>query len=81
MENMTMSELKNLLINVPDSYFDFVESLLDEAGKSDKRKQGLIKYLRTNPDATTSDVLDFLVNDLGLYDEYQLKQYSSSIRV
>lgn len=76
-----MSELKNLLINVPDSYFDFVESLLDEAGKSDKRKQGLIKYLRTNPDATTSDVLDFLVNDLGLYDEYQLKQYSSSIRV
>lgn len=69
-----MSELKNLLLNVPDSYYDFVESLLDEARKSDKRKQGLIKYLKANPKATTSEVLSYLVGDLGLYEEFRLKQ-------
>ncbi len=72
-----MSELKSLLLNVPDSYYDFVESLLDEARKSDKRKQGLIRYLKTNPKATTSDVLKYLVDDLELYDEYQTKHVTS----
>lgn len=77
MEMTTMSELKSLLLNVPDSYYDFVESLLDEARKSDKRKQGLIRYLKTNPKATTSDVLKYLVDDLELYDEYQTKHVTS----
>ncbi len=72
-----MSELKDLLINVPDSYYDFVESLLDEARKSDERKRDLIQYLKANPEATTSDVLLFLSDDLGLYDEYRSKQFSS----
>ncbi len=72
-----MSELKKLLISVPDSYYDFVESMLDEARKSEKRKQGLIRYLKSNPDATTSDVLKFIVDDLGLYDEYRAKQFTS----
>ena len=70
-----MSELKSLLLSVPDSYYDFVESLLDEARKSEKRKQGLIKYLKANPKATTSDVLSYLVDELGLYDEYRLNQH------
>ena len=38
-----MSELKKLLINVPDSYFDFVESLLDEAKKSEKKDRKFTK--------------------------------------
>lgn len=72
-----MSELKSLLLNVPDSYYDFVESLMDEARKSDRRKQSLIRYLKTNPKATTSDVLMYLVDDLELYDEYKTKHASS----
>ena len=53
-----MSELKKLLINVPDSYFDFVESLLDEAKKSEKRKAGLISFLKANPAATTILIIE-----------------------
>jgi hypothetical protein len=74
-----MSELKKLLLNVPDSYSDFVESLLDEARKSEKRKQGLIKYLKDNPEATTSEVLSYLVGDLGLYEDYRLKRWGGFI--
>ncbi len=74
-----MNELKNLLIKVPDSYFDFVESLLDEAKKSEKRKEGLLSFLKMNPTATTSEILEYLVDDLGLYDEYKIKEQSAKV--
>ena len=76
-----MSELKRLLIKVPDSYFDFVESLLDEAKKSEKRKVGLINFLKANPAATTSEVLKYLVDDLGLYNEYKAKEQQTKMLV
>ena len=66
-----MSELKKLLIRVPDSYYDFVEGLLDEAKKSENRKRGLISFLKSNPGANTSQVLKYVVDNLGLYDEYR----------
>ena len=64
-----MSELRDLLINVPDSYYDFVEGLLDEAKKSKQRELGLISFLKAHPQAKTSDILKFLVDDLSLYEE------------
>lgn len=74
-----MNELKSLLIKVPDSYSDFVESLLDEARKSEKRKIGLIDFLKMHPTATTSEVLKYLVDDLGLYNEYRAKKQSAEV--
>ena len=71
-----MNELKSLLLRVPDSYYEFVESLLDEAGKSEARKNALIRYLKDNPEATTSDVIGYLVEDLGLYTDYVIKSRS-----
>ena len=76
-----MSELKKLLINVPDSYYDFVEGLLDEARKSEYRRTGLINFLKENPGALTSDVLKFLVDNLGLYDEYKQNEGSKRMAV
>ncbi len=66
-----MNELKSLLIRVPDSYYDFVVSMLDEANKSEQKRLGLIDYLRNNPGALSSDVIRFLVDDLGGYDDYR----------
>ena len=66
-----MNELKRLLIRVPDSYYDFVVSMLDEASKSEQRKVGLIDFLKDNPGAMSSDVIKFLVDDLGEYDDYR----------
>ncbi|MCR5801575.1 MAG: hypothetical protein K6G57_04515 [Lachnospiraceae bacterium] len=65
-----MRELKTLLINISDSYYDFVESMMDEARKSEDRKNALLDFLRNNPKTTTSDVISYVVDELGLYDEY-----------
>lgn len=73
-----MSELRELLINVPDSYYDFVEGLLDEAKKSKQRELGLIRFLKTHPQAKTSDVLKFLVDDLSLYEESRHQKIAMS---
>ncbi len=66
-----MSELKELLINVKDSYNDFVLAMLDEAGKSENRRDELIRYLKNNKEALSSDVIRFVMTDLGLYNEYR----------
>ena len=81
LEVIMMSELKKLLINVPDSYYDFVEGLLDEARKSEYRRTGLINFLKENPGALTSEVLKFLVDNLGLYDEYKQSEGSKRMAV
>lgn len=71
LNGIKMSELKRLLISVPDSYYDFVEGLLDEARKSENRKTELIEFLKSHPRANTSEVLKFVIDDLGLYNEYR----------
>ena len=68
-----MDELKTLLLQVPDSYPDFVEAVTDEALKSEYRKDKLLFFLKDNGNALTSDVLEYLVVDLELYDEYKGK--------
>ena len=78
METIDMEELKEMLINVQDSYFDFVLSMLDEAKKSEKRAKGMINYLKDNPNALTSDILEYVINDLGLYQDYMSGKYPSS---
>lgn len=73
-----MNELRELLMNVPDSYYDFVEGLLDEAKKSKQRELGLIRFLKTHPQANSSDVLKFLVDDLSLYEESRHQKLAMS---
>ena len=61
-----MDELRKLLNKVPDSYFDFVEGLLDEAKKSKERERGLICYVKAHPQAKSSEVIQFLVEGMSL---------------
>lgn len=64
-----MEELKRMLINVSDSYYDFVVGILDEAKKSESRKKALTGYINNHPKATTSDIVKYLTDELGLYEE------------
>ena len=73
LEVTSMNELRLLLMNVSDSYMDFVEGVIDEARKSEQIKIGVTNYLKTNSNATSSDVLKYLVDDLGLYNSYRQK--------
>ena len=52
-----MNELKTLLINVPDSYYDFVTGIMAVARKSKDNENQILKYLQDNPAALSSDVV------------------------
>ena len=55
--NFGMNELKTLLINVPDSYYDFVTGIMAVARKSKDNENQILKYLQDNPAALSSDVV------------------------
>ena len=74
-----MDELKTLLINVPDSYYDLVAGILDEAKKSESRRNSLISYINLNPNATTSEIIKYLTDDLGLYEEYRNRKTTAFV--
>ena len=57
-----MEELTMLLNNVSDSYFDFVDSILDYAGRKKERLQVVLEFVKSNPSAKTSDIIEFVSN-------------------
>ena len=54
-----IDELKALLESVPDAYCDFVKFGISVADTDDKRNQ-LIEYLKSNPDARTSQIITYI---------------------
>ncbi len=54
---MIMEELKVLLENVSDSYYDFVLGMLQSAREHYDRIDEIIAYIKDNPEADTSDIL------------------------
>lgn len=54
---MIMEELKVLLENVSDSYYDFVQGMLLNAKEHYDRIDEIIAYIKDNPEADTSDIL------------------------
>ncbi|MBQ1548531.1 MAG: hypothetical protein IIZ61_09085 [Lachnospiraceae bacterium] len=61
-----MGKLKDLLLKVDGSYYDFVVAMLSFAKKSDYREKRLEEYLLDNPLATTSDVILYTSTELDL---------------
>lgn len=57
-------ELKKLLENVSDTYYDFVEGALIEAKKDESYAEKLINYLKNNPDATTSEIIKYETEEI-----------------
>ncbi|MBP5331861.1 MAG: hypothetical protein J6Y89_08430 [Lachnospiraceae bacterium] len=64
-----MYELKELLIKVRDSYFDFVVAMLVYAEKKPSRCDLLIKFLKSNPDANSSDVVKFVSEQPDFFED------------
>lgn len=55
-----MNELKRMLNNVNDSYYDFVVAVLTYANKKEARTTSIKKFIADNPNATTSEILSFI---------------------
>lgn len=61
-----MNELKELLLNISDSYYDFVIAVMAFAGKNHDREDALIDYIHNNPAVTTSDVILYMSTEMSL---------------
>ena len=55
-----MDELKVLLNQVEDTYYDFVVAVLQYAKKKQSRTEVVVEYIKKNPKANTSDILEFI---------------------
>ena len=71
---MNMREFKNMLINVDRSYDGFVSlviSFVKMPGNGEKGIQ-IRDYIASNPYANSSDVLQFMIAELGLADDVSM---------
>lgn len=59
-----MSEFKQLLESIPNSYLDFVNAGLREAQKNDKFITKVATFIKNNPQATTSDIIKYETEEI-----------------
>lgn len=59
-----MDELKELLKNVKDSYYDFVMGMLGEAKNHPERADKIINHIKENPEADTSEIIGWVLETL-----------------
>ncbi len=64
-----MEELINKLNSVPGSYFGFVAAISTYAKKKQSRLVNVLKYLNEHPNATTSDVIEFVSDQPDFFDK------------
>lgn len=64
-----MEELKILLNGISDSYFDFISAMIHYAEKKPERLEKLIKYIKENPTAKSSDIIRFVSEQADFYED------------
>lgn len=55
-----MEQLIERLNRIPDSYFEFVDSVVDYARNKESHFKLVMEFLDSNPDATPSDIIKFI---------------------
>ena len=64
-----MEHLTHQLNNVPRSYYDFVVTILSYVKEDPTRINKVSSYISDNPDATPSDILGFVIEQPGFFDD------------
>ena len=64
-----MEELTALLNNVEDSYFDFVTAMLHYAGKKPARLDNMLSFIKSNPDAKSSDIIKYVSDQEDFFED------------
>ena len=67
-------KLEEILLGVSDSYEGFIKAVLNYVEKNDKRFEIVSEYLVTNPEALSSDILEF-ISDQEDFCDYVTEQY------
>ncbi len=63
---------KELMKNVPDSYDDFVNSMVRWMSRDASIRNKILELLDKHPESTTSDILKVLCDCLGIGDPIEL---------
>ena len=71
-----MNELKDLLLNIEDSYYDFVSGILNYAERKESGQKKLIEFIKSNPDVKSSDVVKFVSDQPDFYEDAAYMQVS-----
>ena len=64
-----MEELVCLLNRVDDSYFDFVSAMIHYAEKKPDRLRRVLDYIKSNPNALSSDIIKFVYEQEDFYED------------
>ena len=64
-----MEELTKMLNNIADSYYDFVLAVTQYAKRKPERLEKVLNYLKDNPNATSSDVVEFVSDQTDFYED------------
>lgn len=59
-----MKELEKLLESVKDSYYDFVVGIMADVREYPDRIDEVIEYINNNPEATSSDIVGWMLETL-----------------
>ena len=60
-----IDELRELVENIPDTYPDFVNAMCRDSQEVENGVEHLIDFIKSHPDATSSDVIDEMSDMLG----------------
>ncbi len=64
-----MEELAVRLNKIEDSYYDFVVAVLNYINKKQSRKEKIDYFMNNNPEALTSDILEFISRQDDFYED------------
>lgn len=66
---MRMEELISWLNAIPNSYFEFIDSVVDYAERKEEHRILIMNYLNDNRSATVSDVLRLISSQTDFYED------------
>jgi len=64
-----MEELKKRLEAVDDSYFDFILGVITYCKRKESRLIAVMKFMDDNPDALSSDIIEFISDQPDFYED------------
>ena len=64
-----MEDLYYTLNNLPDSYFEFVDSVMSYVKKKPERLAAVQDYIKSNLSASTSDILHFIMKQPDFFED------------
>lgn len=64
-----MEELISRLNAIPNSYFEFIDSVVDYAERKEEHRIFIMNYLNNNRSATVSDVLRLISSQPDFYED------------